>query len=111
VKDIDGDRLHLGMDVKAYAAGKDVQLQGVPNGATLEQFDGQSEGELELVRGEWLARKSSSQQRIVMVFQAPGPGQTPPVPGQPPGNVLTAQLQSQTTMVRGEDLRVTVKQP
>jgi hypothetical protein len=111
VKDIDGERLHLALDVKAYAVGKDVQLQGVPKGATLEQFDGQSGGELELVRGEALARKSSSQQRIVMVFQAEGPGQTQSSPGQQPANVLTAQLQSQATLVRGDDLRVTAKQP
>jgi hypothetical protein len=111
VKDIDGDRLHLALDVKAYAVGKDVQLQGVPKGASLEQFEGQSGGELELVRGESLARKSSLQQRIVMVFQAQGPAQTQSSPGQPPGNVLTAQLQSQATLVRGDDLRVTAKQP
>jgi hypothetical protein len=111
VKEIDGDRLHLTLDVKAYAASKDVQLPGVPKGATLEQFDAQSGGELELVRGELLARKSTVQQRVVMVFQGPGATQTPPSPGQPPGNVLTAQLQSQATLVRGDDLRAAPKQP
>jgi hypothetical protein len=114
VKEVDGNRLRLTLDVKAYAAGKDVQLQGVPKGATLEQFDAQSGGELELVRGELLARKSTVQQRVVMVFQGPGAGQAPSSasPGnQPPGNVLTAQLQSQATMVRGDDLRAAARQP
>jgi hypothetical protein len=110
VKEIDGDRLHLTQDVKAYAAGRDVQLQGVPKGATLEQFDAQSGGELDLVRGESLARKSVVQQRVIMVFQAPGGPQTPTATGQM-GNMLTAQLQSKATLVRGEDVRVTAKQP
>jgi hypothetical protein len=114
VKEVDGDRLRLTLDVKAYAAGKDVQLQGVPKGATLEQFDAQSGGELELVRGELLARKSTVQLRVVMVFQGAGAGQaqSSASPGnQPPGNVLTAQLQSQATMVRGDDLRAAARQP
>jgi hypothetical protein len=113
VKDIDGDRVHLALDVKAYATGKDVQLQGVPKGATLEQFDAQSGGELEFIRGEWLARKSVLQQRVIMVFRAAGGGQggQAQAPGQPESNVLTAQLQSQATLVRGDDLRVTSKQP
>jgi hypothetical protein len=112
VKDIDGDRLHLTLDVKGYATGKDVQLQGVPKGATLDQFDAQLGGELELVRGEWLARKSQVQERVVMVFQAPSTGQAPPTsPGQPPAGMMTAQVQIQTSFVRGDDLRVTAKQP
>jgi hypothetical protein len=111
VKDIDGDRLHLALDVKAYAVDKEAQLQGVPKGATLEQFESQSGGELELVRGESLARKSNVQQRLVMVFQAPGGAAAPSAPGQPPGNMLTAQMQSRATLVRGDDLRVTAKQP
>jgi hypothetical protein len=112
VKDMDGDRLHMTFDVKAYAVGKDVQLPGIPKGATLEQFDAQSGGELDLVRGESLARKSIAQQRVVMVFQGPGGGQQPPAsPGQPAGNMLTAQFQSQATLVRGDDMRAATKQP
>jgi len=104
--------LRLALDVKAYAAGKDVLLQGIPKGATLEQFEAESGGELELVRGETLARKSDVQQRIVMVFQGPGAaGQAPPSAGPPPGNMLTAQLQSRASLLRGEDTRVTAKQP
>src|SRR5579883_3244229 len=48
VKEIDGDRISLTLEVKAYAASKDVTLQGVPKGANLVQFDAESEGQLEL---------------------------------------------------------------
>jgi hypothetical protein len=111
LKDIDGERVHLALDVKAYAAGKEVLLPGVPKGATLEQFESQSGGELELLRGEALARRSEMQQRIVMVFQAPGGAQAPAAAGQPQSNMMSAQFQSQATLVRGEDARVTAKQP
>jgi hypothetical protein len=112
VKSIDGDRLRLALDVKAYAAGKDVPLQGVPKGSTLEEFDTESEGELELVRGESLARKSEMKERVVMVFQGPSANQpAPAAAGQPPGNMMTAQFQTQGTLVRGEDLRMNAKQP
>ena len=92
VKSIDGDRLHLTVEVKAYAAGHDANIQGVPKGATFEQFDTESQGELELVRGESLARKLELQQRVVMIFAGPGGAQPPQQPGQPPGNMLTAQI-------------------
>jgi hypothetical protein len=111
VKSIDGERLHLTLDVKAYAASRDVTISGVPKGATFEQFDAQSQGELELVRGETLARKSSMQQRVVMVFAGQGGIQPPQQPGQPPGNMMTAQLTSEATFVRGDDLRSAMKQP
>jgi hypothetical protein len=110
VKSIDGERVHLTVDVKAYAATRDVQLAGVPKGATFEQFDAQSQGEMELVRGETLARKSDVQQRIVLVFAGQGGPQPPQQPGQPPGNLMTAQIGSQATFVRGEDLRAAMKQ-
>ncbi|MBV9945355.1 MAG: hypothetical protein JOZ69_00730, partial [Myxococcales bacterium] len=126
VKEIDGDRARLAVNVKAYAASTDVKLPGVPKGATLVQFDAQSQAEMEVVRGEPLARKADLQQRTVMVFQqgagaasgasgadATGaPGEKPPNPAggnQPGGNMMTAQLQSQATFVRGDDLRVTSK--
>jgi hypothetical protein len=111
VKEIEGDRLRLALDVKAYAAGREVELQEVPKGSTLQQLDAQLGGEIELVRGESLARKSQVQERVIMVFQAPGASQASASAGQPPGSMLTAQLQSQATLVRGDDLRVTVKQP
>jgi hypothetical protein len=111
VKSIDGDRLHLTLDVKAYAASKDLQLAGVPKGATLEQFDALCQGEMELVRGETVARKSDVQQRAVMVFAGPGGAQQPTQPGQPVGNMLTAQVQMQATLVRGEDLRAAARRP
>jgi len=109
VKSIDGDRIKLTLDLKAYAADKDVQLQGVPKGATLEQFDALGQGELELVRGELLARKSDMQQRVVMVFAPPG-GADKAEPGQPPQQqMMTAQIVVQATFVRGEDLRQALK--
>jgi len=111
VKTIDGDRVHLTLEVKIYAAGHDTNIQGVPKGATFEQFDAQAQGELELVRGESLARKSEIQQHVVMLFAGPGGAQPAQQPGQPPGNMMTAQLSSQTTFVRGEDLRAALKQP
>jgi hypothetical protein len=111
VKSIDGDRIHLTLEIKAYAASHDVNIQGVPKGATFEQFEAQSQGELELVRGESLARKSDIQQRVVMLFAGPGGMQPPQQQGQPPGNMMTAQLSSQVTFLRGEDLRAAMKQP
>ena len=111
VKEIVGDRVRVALDVKAYAADKDAQIAGVPKGATLEQFDAQAAGELELVRGEALARKSDMQERVVMLFQGPGAAQVPSSGGPAPGNILSAQFQSQATFVRGEDLRVTARQP
>jgi hypothetical protein len=105
IKSIEGDRLHLTMDVKAYAASKTTQLQGLPAGAELLQYDGTAQGELEVVRGETLARKSDVQQHVLMIFQGKG-GATPPTqPGQPPGNVMPAEIESQATFVRGDDLR------
>jgi streptogramin lyase len=91
--------------VKAYAADRDTQIEGVPKGATLEQFDAQAQGEIEVVRGEIVARRLDSEQRLVMVFRAPG-GDKPEAPqGRPEGNMLTAQLGGQARLARGEDLR------
>jgi hypothetical protein len=111
VKSIEGDRLHLTLDVKAYATSKDVQIAGVPKEATLEQFDAQGQGELEVVRGEALARKFDLQERVVLVFSGPGGPQPPSQPGQPPGNLIPVQIQSQATLVRGDDLRAASRQP
>jgi hypothetical protein len=111
IKGIDGDRVHLTLDVKAYAADKNVQVQGLPEGSNLEQFEAEAQGELDLVRGEILARKSDVKQQIVLVFSGPGGATPPQQPGQPPGNLLTAQVQGQATLVRGDDLRQALKQP
>ncbi len=108
VKSIDGDRLHLTLDVKAYAADKGAQIAGVPAGATFEQFDTLAQGELELVRGEMVARKFDLQQREIMMF-APAGG-ADKQPGQPPGaGMMTAQVVSQATLVRGDDLKQALK--
>ena len=111
VKSVDGDRVHLTLDVKAYAASRDASIEGVPKGATFEQFEAQAQGELEVVRGESLARKSDVTQRIVMVFAGPGGIQPPQQQGQPPGNMMPAQISSQATFVRGDDLREAMKKP
>jgi hypothetical protein len=105
VKSIDGARLTLELDVKAYAANPDTQLQGVPKGATLEQFDGQAQGEVEVVRGELLARRLEVDQRVVLVFRSPNSESAQPSPDRPEGNMLTAQLGGHAGMVRGDDLR------
>jgi hypothetical protein len=111
VKSIEGDRLHLTMDMKAYATSHEVSIQGIPKGATFEQFDAQGQGEVELVRGESVARRSDVQERVVMIFAGPGGMQAPQQQGQPPGNMLTGQLTSQATFLRGEDLRSAMKKP
>jgi hypothetical protein len=105
VKSIDGARLTLTVDVKAYAADPKTEIQGVPKGATLEQFDGQAQGEIQVVRGEALARTLEVDQRVVMVFRAPSTEPADPSAGRPEGNMLTAQLGGQARMVRGDDLR------
>jgi len=119
LKSIQDDRLTLSLDVKAYAANSDTQIQGVPKGATLEQFDAQAQGEVQLVRGEALARKFDLQERVAMVFQARDVEKSPisndPVAaarapaGLPEGKMMTAQLQGQATLVRGGDLRAALQ--
>lgn len=111
VDSIDGDRLSLTMTVKAYAASKDVALQGVPKGANLVQFDTESEAKMQVVRGEALARKADMQQVVVLVFEPPG-GAPQPKQGQPQDpqqGMLQAQLQSKATFLRGEDLKNELK--
>jgi hypothetical protein len=111
VKSIDGDRVHLTLDVKVYAASKEVQLAGLPQGAELQQFDAIAQGELELVRGESLARTSDVQQRVVLAFSPPG-GMEKPDPQNPQQpQMMTAQILQQATFVRGDDLRKALKHP
>jgi hypothetical protein len=110
VKSIEGDRVRLSLDVKAYAASNDAQVAGVPKGATLEQFEAVGQGDIELVRGEALARKAEVQQRTVMLFALPGGAAQGP-PGQPQGNMVPVQFQSQSDLLRGEDLRAAARQP
>ncbi|MGO9839240.1 MAG: hypothetical protein ACLP1X_34090 [Polyangiaceae bacterium] len=106
VKSITGNRVHLSLDVKSYATNTDVELPGVPKGATLDQFMAEAQGEMEIVRGEALARMFDVQQRVVMVFATAGGAPPPTQPGEPPAaSRLTAQLQGQATFVRGDDLR------
>jgi hypothetical protein len=122
VTGIKGERLQLSFQVKGYAATDDPQFPGVPAGAKLVQVNAEAQGELELVRGEYVARKSDMQEHLVMIFKTPGtappPGAQPP-PDQPsdqptpppPGSELTAQIQSQATLVRGADLLAAMRSP
>jgi hypothetical protein len=107
VKSIDGNRLTVALDVKAYATDPATTLPGVPKGASLEQFDAQAQGEIEVVRGEPIARKLDVDQRMVLVFRAPSsePGQGS-AGTTPEGSAMTAQLGGQIRWVRGDDLRV-----
>lgn len=104
---IEGDRVHLSLDVKAYAASREVQASGiaVPKGSTLEQFATESQGKLDLVRGESVARTCELQARLVLVFAGPGGMQPPQQAGGQPGNIIPVQLTTQATFVRGDDLR------
>ena len=110
VKSVDRDKVHLTLDAKAYAANSDVQLAGVPPGATLAQFEATCRGELDIVRGEALARKAEIQEHAVLVFAAPAGDKAADKSGQPPTNMLTAQLQSQAMFLRGEELRAAARQ-
>jgi hypothetical protein len=110
VKSVDRDKVHLTLDAKAYAASSDVQLAGVPPGATLAQFEATCRGEIDVVRGEALARKAEIQQHDVLVFAAPGGDKAADKSGQPPTNMLTAQLQSQAMFLRGDELRAAARQ-
>jgi hypothetical protein len=109
VKDIDGDRLHLTLDVKAYATQKDMALPGIPKGATLMQFAAEGQGELDLVRGESLARRLTMQERLVMVFAQAGAPTEPSPNGEPQRGLMPVQMQGQTMLVRGDDLRTAAK--
>jgi hypothetical protein len=113
VKTITGDRLHLTVEVKAYATDRDAQIPSVPKGAKFMQYDAEGQGEMEFVRGELLARMSDLQTRAVLVFEIPGADQAalqadrpPGSPERPPGSMMAQALtQSMATFVRGDDLR------
>ncbi|MGD0675254.1 MAG: hypothetical protein ABSC94_07530 [Polyangiaceae bacterium] len=109
VKSIEGERVHLTMDMKAYAANSTTELAGVPKGATLTQFNAEAHGEIELVRGEIVARQAAMQERLMLLFSQ---GSSPPEPGQagePQRGMLTAQIQTEAKFVRGEDLRAAAR--
>jgi hypothetical protein len=107
VKSITDSRVHLTVDMKAYAADKHVDVPGVPKDAIFAQFDADVQGEMEMVRGESLARTADYQERLMMLFQAPGapPPEAQGQGGPPQMGVLPLQIQAQATLVRGDDLR------
>jgi hypothetical protein len=79
----------------------------VPKDAIFAQFDADVQGEMEMVRGESLARTADYQERLMMLFQAPGapPPEAQGQGGPPQMGVLPLQIQAQATLVRGDDLR------
>ncbi|HXX69380.1 MAG TPA: hypothetical protein VEK07_19500 [Polyangiaceae bacterium] len=107
VKSIEGDRVDLSVTVEAYATSNETALQGVPKGATLEQFQAQAQGEYELVRGELLPRKGTLEQRAALFFQAPTERAVPSAPGQPgeQSGMMVAKFQGEASLLRGDDLR------
>ncbi len=114
IKSITDNRVHLTVDLKAYAADKNASVQGIPKEATFAQFEAESQGEMEMVRGESLARVADVQERVVMIFQAPGAPPADPAPGQaqqPQMGVIPLQVQLQATLARGEDLRAASAKP
>jgi hypothetical protein len=112
VKSVEAGRAHLTIDVKGYATQKEPALEGLPKGATLEQFDAEAQGEIELVPGEWLARRATVQQRVAMIFQTPGAAglDEPSGPGgQPARNMGSFQSQGEAKLVRGDDIRAATR--
>jgi hypothetical protein len=110
VKEVDGERLHLMVDVKGYCTQKDALLPGIPKGATLMQFAAEAQGEVDVVRGESLARRSTVQGRLVMVFAQAGAPSEPSPTGEPQTRgVFPVQMQEQAMFVRGDDLRTAAK--
>ena len=91
VKSIADGRVHLTVDMKAYAADKHADVPGVPKDAVFAQFDAEVQGEMEMVRGESLARTADFQERLTLLFQAPGaPPETQGQGGMPQMGVLPA---------------------
>jgi hypothetical protein len=106
VKKIDGTRAEVSVDVKGYSAEKEPTLPGLPKGATLEEFDAEAQGELDIAAGEGLVRRGSLQERIAMLFKTPpAPGQDEPRPGEPPQNMGSFQSQAIATFARGDEVR------
>jgi hypothetical protein len=111
VKSIADNRAHLTVDVKSYAADKDPQIPGVPKDATFVQYEAAMQAELEVVRGESLARVADLQGRDSLVFQAPGSPAPDPTSGQPQAGLMELQIQIQATLARGDDLRAASAKP
>jgi hypothetical protein len=105
VKGIEGDRVHLAVEVRAYAASRDVTFPGAPKDAAVEQFEAEGQGEMEIVRGEFLSRKASFSERAVVFFRLAGGG----AQGAPQTGVAPVELRSQFVFGRGDDVRALTK--
>jgi hypothetical protein len=109
VKGFDADRVHLTMEVRAYVASREVTFPGAPKDATVEQFEAEGQGELDLVRGEVLARKASLSERAVVFFRLGGEASARGGQAGVSAGVLPVELRSQLVFARGEDVRALTK--
>ncbi len=109
VKGFEGDRVHLTVEIRAYAASRNVTFAGAPKDATVEQFEADGQGDVDVVRGEFLARKASVAERAVVFFHVAGEGTGQGAAGATPGGVVPVELRGQLVFARGEDVRALTK--
>jgi hypothetical protein len=109
VKGFDADRVHLTMEVRAYVSSREVTFPGAPKDATVEQFEAEGQGEMNLVRGEFLARKGSFSERAVVFFRLGGDANARGGQGAASPGVVPVELRSQLVFARGEDARALAK--
>jgi hypothetical protein len=102
VKSIEGDKVTITFDVRQYATEREPKLAGLPRGATLDQYEAVGQGELELVRGDIVARAATISHRVTMVLQGEGAGaqQPPGQPGQPQRGMIQAQIEMDSKLAR-----------
>jgi hypothetical protein len=109
LKGVDGDRVHLTMEIRAYVASRDVMFPGSPKDSVVEQFEAEGQGDLELVRGEVLARQASFSERALVFFRLAGEANPRGGQGAASAGVLPVELRSQLVFARGEDIRAVTK--
>jgi len=105
LKSIDLDRLHLTVNIKAYACSKNETFAGAPRDATVEQFDGEGKAELDLVRGEILARSATVNEHAVVFLRLAPESNPQGTQGQQPAGAIPIELQNQFAFARGDSLR------
>ncbi|MGA2448519.1 MAG: hypothetical protein ABTD50_07585 [Polyangiaceae bacterium] len=109
VKGIEGERVHLTVEIRAYVASRDVTFPGAPKDSTVEQFEAEGQGELELVRGEILARQATISERALVFFRLAGEANPRGGQGGPSAGVVPVELRGQLVFARGEDIRAVTK--